>query len=202
MFTKVDKKYEEKIFDAEYIRFLIAIFIVFLVLFKGVLLLSYVVSGSMSPTLIEGDLLICNRLAYISDEPQRGDIIAFDSDGTVYVKRVVGIAGDNIEVKYGTVKINGIELDESEYLPEGTLTRTGSSFEYTVPENCVFVMGDWRWASYDSRFWEEPYISLDNILGKGIFSIPTHKIREYFGVVPEYYQYLEHEEELQQMLEP
>lgn len=137
-----------------------------------VLRLSYVASESMEPNLKKGEFTIINMCAYKFSEPQRGDVICFD--GTNYVakkdicKRVVGIPGDKIDFYDGNVYINGIKYEEI-YLPDGIKTESAQS--YTVPEKCVFVLGDNRDISLDSRYFENPYVSYNSIKGKFIVGL-------------------------------
>ena len=124
------------------------------------LLLSYVIlwgvisSESMEPTLEVGDYAINNGLAYVTHEPQRGDIIIFtgheqEMDGETLIKRIIGIPGDDLMFVDGNIYLNG-KLLEEDYLPDGTKTYSQKDFE--VPEDCYFVMGDNRDDSFDSRF--------------------------------------------------
>lgn len=128
--------------------------------------LTTVASGSMLPKLTVGNLAVYNRLAYKKAEPQRGDIILFHSDemNINMAKRVIGIPGDTIQFIDGYVFINGQRADESEYISANIETNSADTF--TVPEKSVFVMGDNREDSYDSRCFEQPYIPYDNIIGK------------------------------------
>lgn len=153
---------------------LLVVFVLFL--FTFVLFLGTASSGSMENTIKTGDVCVANRLAYISREPQRGDIIYFRRDGKTYGKRVVGIAGDTIEFVDGYVYINGKRYVE-DYIPESVETNCNKTFE--VPANHVFVMGDNREDSYDSRQWEEPYVSEEDIIAKYLFGIPTHVVLEF-----------------------
>jgi signal peptidase I len=105
---------------------------------------------SMMPTLENQQRVYLNRLAYEFDEPERGDIVVFPApnDTRDYVKRIIGLPGDVIEIRGGTLYLNGEEQKE-EYIDAVT-----SDFPATtVPEGCVFVMGDNRHpgASLDSR---------------------------------------------------
>lgn len=127
------------------------------------------VSGSMHPLMVEGDRYYFNRLAYTFTEPARGDIVAFkdSSDTIMTVKRVIGIAGDEISFADGYVFINGKRLDESDYLADTVETNCADK-TFTVPEGTVFLMGDNREDSRDSRYWENPYEPVENIIGKYI----------------------------------
>ena len=132
---------------------------------------------SMEPTLMAGD-----KAAFLrkSDyKPDRGDIVMFTrNDGDkvprwgeldALCKRVIGIPGDKIEIKDGKVYLNGEELDEpylSEKVSTGLPGGDGSAV-YDVPEGCVFVLGDNRGNSDDSRFWKSgPYLSTKRIFAK------------------------------------
>lgn len=143
-----------------------------IVVFTALILNTAVASGSMEPTLRTGDVAIYNRLAYLKHDVSRGDIISFWSDEchALLSKRVIGIAGDEISFKDGYVIINGLVADESDYISDGVETNCTSTF--IVPDNCVFVLGDNRENSIDSRFFANPYISCDDIKGKYLGTIP------------------------------
>lgn len=132
-----------------------------------------VASGSMEPTLQTYDIAIYNKLAYVFDNAERGDIINFWSEefGKYFSKRVIGIAGDEIEFHNGYVFINGQKCDESAYIAEEIETNCTKTF--TVPDGTVFVLGDNRENSYDSRFFENPYIPIKDIEGKLLITIPN-----------------------------
>jgi signal peptidase I len=112
----------------------------------------WIPSGSMIPTLEVGDRVFVNKFVYRFTEPERGDIIVFESvdDGDVdLIKRVVGVPGDEIAVRSGKLFVNG-EPQKEPYTNKKTPDR--SSFtKTTVPKNHVFVMGDNRASSADSR---------------------------------------------------
>ena len=146
--------------------------IVVVILFTQVLFACTCASGSMEPTLNVGNTVFYNRLAYVRNTIQRGDIVAFQSDefGAVFAKRVIGIPGDVITFESGYVVVNGSIADESDYLDPDI--ETNSSKTFVVPEGTVFMLGDNRENSLDSRFWENPYIPIDKIKGKYIGQIP------------------------------
>lgn len=167
------------------LRFTIIIVCICL-LFRVVLLNVSISSGSMEPTLMTGELAIYNRLSYDFQPVQRGDIIAFWSNDILCLlgqtkpkvllsKRVIAIEGDTIEFHNQQVYINGVLLDESSYLPEDVYTEpnpyTGCC-SYVVPKDCVFVMGDNRSESYDSRYFDNPFIPMDDIVGEYFWTIP------------------------------
>ena len=145
----------------------------FVVLLSYVFMLARITSGSMEPTLMTNDICIYYRLAYVNHNPQRGDIINFKEkeSGEIYSKRVVGLPGDKIEFHDGYVYINNELYDESDYLDEDSDTKCLLTFN--VPENSVFVLGDNRENSRDSRFFTYHYISYDDIKAKYLFTIPS-----------------------------
>jgi signal peptidase I len=134
-------------------------------------------SGSMENTLLIGDHLIMSRLGYDAGvpftnwhvplwrNPRRQQIVIFkppyDVNQPDFVKRVIGLPGDTVDVREGAVWINGQKLTEdytlgpSEPAPSGSapLGYSDLKLPYHVPDNCYFVMGDNRGNSYDSRFW-------------------------------------------------
>jgi signal peptidase I len=136
-------------------------------------------TGSMRATIMEGTRLIGFRLSYVFSEPERFDVIVFRSpDGTdiLYVKRIVGLPGERIDIVNGEVFINEslIPLDEWYlYEPPSGLSLITQSF--IIPENSFFVMGDHRNDSKDSRGlggdpWQNLFIPRGNIIGRAAFS--------------------------------
>ncbi len=152
-----------------------AIFVVILfLLLQCVFLLSIIVSDSMEPTLVTGDITISSRLTYHYADVERGDIIVFYSAelDELVSKRVIGIAGDEIEFHDGYVYLNGEKIEEP-YLDEDV--ETNCSKKFVVPADCVFVLGDNREGSNDSRYWAYPYISTHNIEGKTLIHVSIPK---------------------------
>lgn len=144
-------------------------------------------SGSMKPTLQIGDHLLVNKFTYgiklpfirktlvPIDDPQRGDIVVFiypvDREKD-FIKRVVGVAGDTIEIRNKTIYLNGSPYDDghgvyvdSMLFPSSIQPRDNFG-PVTVPPGQIFVMGDNRDQSYDSRFWG--FVDLKDVLGKAL----------------------------------
>lgn len=135
-----------------------------------VLINAVIPSASMENTIMTGDRIFGSRLSYEFGEPQRGDIAIFrypDDESQLYIKRVIGLPGDKIEIIDGAVYLNDSEtpLEES-YLPEKAEVDYGP---YYVPEGHYFMLGDNRNWSKDSRLWENTYVAQDKILAKAVF---------------------------------
>ena len=132
---------------------------------------------SMVPTLEVGDRILANKFIYHFTEPERGDIVVFDSvdkeDDQTLVKRVVGVAGDEIQVEDGVLFVNGEAQDEP-YLNQ-ELPFRGSYGPMEVPEGHIFVMGDNRGNSADSRVFGP--LPLENLQGEAFVRFwPVSKI--------------------------
>ncbi len=149
-------------------------------LFVGINLVSArirVESISMEPTLNPGEFLIVNKLAYRFGEMQRGDVVVFyypRDPSQRYIKRLIGLPGDEVEIAQGRVFINGEPLEEPYINAPPTYTGT-----WQVPEDGIFVLGDNRNRSADSHVWG--MVPLDYIIGKAIF---VYWPLDRFGTVP------------------
>jgi signal peptidase I len=131
-------------------------------------------SISMQPTLYPGDYVIVNKLAYrFNHRPDRGDVIVFryppDPEAIPYIKRIIGLPGDQIHIADGKVTVNG-QLVVEPYL----VVSTNRGGDWTVPDGQLFVMGDNRNNSSDSRSWG--FVPLENIIGRAelIYLPPQH----------------------------
>ncbi len=135
---------------------------------KFIIVNAKIPSASMEPTIMTGDRLIGNRLAYLKEDPKRGDIVIFlypDNEKEYFIKRVIGLPGETVNIRAGKVYINDDTepLDESAYIVG---TPLGDFGPYKVPEGAYFLMGDNRNNSMDSRYWNQKYVYKDKILGK------------------------------------
>ena len=127
-----------------------------------------VISGSMKDTLQIDDRLIASKLPYVFGEPQRGDIVVFhfpDDESEVFIKRLIGLPGETIEIVDGYVYVDGVLLEE-DYVKGN---REGSFGPYEVPDGEYFMLGDNRLHSGDSREWNDKYVSKDQLIGKALF---------------------------------
>ncbi len=133
--------------------------------------------SSMIDTLHEGQHLLIDKITPRFDDYSRGDIIVFhpngNSDQTPYIKRVIGVGGERVEVRDGSVWIDGTRLDESAYTHrdpatgenEPTLAKAGNA-SWDVPEGQLFVLGDHRMGSTDSRNPSVGLVSTDDVVGR------------------------------------
>lgn len=140
--------------------------IVILILFQTVFMSSYIPSSSMESTIMTGSIVFSTRYDVDEDELKRYDILTFiapDNPEITYIKRLIGLPGETIEVKEGKVYADGVELDDS--FIKNSQNQVGDGV-YEVPEGCYFFMGDNRNNSKDSRFWENPYVPIDDIQAK------------------------------------
>ncbi len=166
---KPDWKKSTMLYLHDLIYMMAGILIVFLIFFRVI-----VVSGdSMYPTLWDGDyLLLISNVFY--QEPQEGDVVvvskkSFDN-GHPIVKRIIATEGQQVDIDFanGIVYIDGEALEE-DYINNLTTTNLGTKFPLTVEENCLFVLGDNRGVSRDSRDPIIGQIDRREILGKAVY---------------------------------
>lgn len=128
-------------------------------------------TGSMIPTIEKKDRLIVEKMMWLT-RLQHGDIVVFypPMDEDRYVKRLIGLPGDHIEVKNGKLYRNDAPVEEP-YI----LEKMNYSFgPITVPQDHYFFLGDNRNNSYDSHLWDKPFVKKDEIIGKVLAIVPTH----------------------------
>lgn len=137
--------------------------------------------GSMNPTLVTGDRLLVDKVAYKNSLPKRGDIILFHPTEELakqgyknpFVKRVIGLPGETVEVKSGKVYINDKPLAE-DYILEPPAYKHDAR---QIPEGFYFVLGDHPNNSYDSHYWR--YVPEELIIGKVVsIYFPPSRARE------------------------
>lgn len=129
----------------------------------------YIPSGSMLPTLEINDRLIIDKIGYKFQNPDRGDVVVFSPTDQLktqykdaFIKRIIGLPGEEVEVRDGLVFINGEALAEK-YIAEEPQYNWGPE---RVPEDSYLVLGDNRNNSYDSHYWG--FVPRDHIIGRAI----------------------------------
>ena len=176
--NKNKKKMDKKSIIKEirdYVCLIILAFVLAFLMNKFVYANAQVPTGSMIPVVAPGDRLIVNRLAYLFEEPKRGDIVMFafpDDEKDNYLKRIIGLPGEKVEIKDGLVYINDSKkpLDEP-YINDPP---NGNYGPYNVPEGCYFMLGDNRDESKDARFWENKFVKKEKIVGKAWLKYYPH----------------------------
>lgn len=156
--------------------FIIIIFIIMLILFKMYIISRVHVSGpSMSPTLNNNDSVLIEKVSLLNKKFRRGEVIIFDSGNknhSLYIKRIIGLEGDKIEIKHGSIYINHIQLKEP-YIKNNIDTHGGTFLHdnqlITIKKGFVFVLGDDRILSNDSRYFGE--VNTTSIKGHVVLKI-------------------------------
>lgn len=120
---------------------------------------------SMQPSFYQDDFVVVNKLAYTFGDFKRGDVVVFPyprNPEEDYIKRVIGLPGDHVVIEEGLVMVNGVLLDEP-YIAEAPRV----DYEISVPDGELFLMGDNRNSSSDSRVWGT--LPLGDVIGKAVF---------------------------------
>lgn len=164
---------------SELVRDIIAAALASYLLFGVMFRIVSIQGASMQPTLNNGDIILMQQAFYT---PERGDVVIVKANNKNLAKRIIGIGGDTITINYelSTVSVNGEVIDEP-YIKE-TMKPLSVSVQiqeetYSVPANCVFVLGDNRNNSMDSRSTSVGYIDCRDVMGEALFSvIPPGKI--------------------------
>ncbi|MCR8641771.1 signal peptidase I [Paenibacillus sp. N1-5-1-14] len=150
--------------------------VVIVVVLRGFLFEPFKVSGpSMEPNFFDAERLIVNKITYTWGKPKQGDVVVFKANAEEdYIKRVIGLPGDTVKVDGDKVFVNGKELDEP-YLKtaiekaqsEGHPYNTARNFaESKVPDGKIFVLGDHRPVSKDSRFEDVGFVDISQVVGR------------------------------------
>lgn len=155
----------------EYVKLIVIVVVVMVGLQRFVIINAQIPSESMEDNIMTGDRIFGNRLAYIKSDPKRFDVVIFkfpDDEKQYFIKRVIGLPGETVDVIDGKVYIDGSDtpLDDS-FCKEEPLGVKDGHFE--VPEGAYFMLGDNRNVSRDSRWWNHPYVMKEKILGKAVF---------------------------------
>lgn len=177
------KESEDKNETIEWVKSIVTAVVIAILIKTFIFNTTYVLGNSMFPTLHEKDRLFANKISLYFSTPSRGDIVVLEAPDEVkkdYIKRVIGVAGDNIEIKDGNVYLNGEKLDEP-YLDKDAYTHIYDESYWEIPEEQLFVLGDNRnpGASKDSRVFG--CISTDSI--KGITGFRYFPINDRFGTL-------------------
>lgn len=179
---KLNSKVIKDIFEM-IVGSLVAIFLAFVIVFS-VGMRTSVIGDSMEPALYNGQEILMNRVIYKLSSPKRGDVVVFLPNGNenshYYVKRVVGLPGETIQIKDGSVYIDGVLLDEDEELDK-MIDAGIAQNELTLAVDEFFVLGDNRNSSEDSRSGNIGAVNKDNIIGKAWFHMATEN--ESIGLV-------------------
>ena len=174
--SKENKEGKKKSVWKEIISWVVILVLAFVIgtgINNYVLLKAVIPSGSMENTLQIGDCLFGFRLAYLFSEPERGDIVMFDypdDEETLYVKRIIGLPGETVEIIDGEVYIWEDETGEDKMLLEEPYLKEEPNAEsygpFEVPEGCYFMLGDNRNSSWDTRKWTNKYVEKEKIRSK------------------------------------
>ncbi|MCL2500086.1 MAG: signal peptidase I [Defluviitaleaceae bacterium] len=130
--------------------------------------MAHVDGNSMEPTLSNGNIVVLNRLGWLVSGPRVNDIVAFPyrmDPSENFIKRVIGLPGDTVDIVDGAFYVNGVLLEDA-FTHERIADRWDTNFPVTIPEGTVFVLGDNRNGSKDSRFSSVGNVPISEIVGR------------------------------------
>lgn len=172
----VGKKVIKEIFS--WVKIIVIAVVVAFFINNFLIINANVPTGSMKNLILPGDRMVGLRTSYWFSNPERGDIVIFrfpDNPEEIYVKRLIGMPGETVTIKDGKVYIDdSTEPLKEDYLPEewtiknGTVEQ-GGTLIYKVPEGEYFMLGDNRNVSADSRYWNDSFVSRDQVIAKAAF---------------------------------
>jgi signal peptidase I len=176
------------LFFLDFVETIVIALAIFVVVYRFLFQPHQVKGNSMFDNYHDGEYLLTDKISYRFKVPERDDVIVFKAptnEDYDYIKRLIGLPGDQVMIKENRVYVNGQLLDESGYLSPNILTRPGSyakeGLTITVPQKAYFVMGDNRENSSDSRDWGP--VPEENIVGRAwIRYWPLNKL----GVIDKY----------------
>ncbi|MBN1793718.1 MAG: signal peptidase I [Candidatus Omnitrophica bacterium] len=158
----------------EYIESIVIALILALLIRTFVVQAFKIPTGSMRPTLLEGDRILVNRFIYRFQKPQRGDVIVFkfpDNPKRDFIKRLIATEGESVEIRSGDIYVNGElmlvppQIRDRFYYNRGVFGQEG--MVVIVPEDSFFVLGDNSGSSKDSRYWG--FVPKRYLVGKAFF---------------------------------
>ncbi len=157
---------------------IVAVFLAFVIVYS-IGMRTSVIGDSMKPTLYNGQEILMNRIIYRLSTPKRGDVIVFLPNGNqnshYYVKRVVGLPGEAVQIKDGGVYIDGVYLEESEEFDK-MIDAGIAKNEMVLALDEFFVLGDNRNSSEDSRSGNIGAVNKDMIIGKAWFHMAVDDV--------------------------
>lgn len=172
----VKKITKQTVRDIQYVITMAVPLVVFCVFLQRAVLIRHIPSASMEPTIKTGDVVLVNAMSYQADSTvRRGDVVVFRYKGNDLIKRVVATSGDTVDIANGEVLVNG-EAAQQYYIKDDVLT--DGETHLTVPSGKVFVLGDNRSNSKDSRM--IGCISTDDILGQAFFDFGFNRFHVEF----------------------
>lgn len=172
----VKKLTKRTVRDIQYVITMAVPLVVFCVFLQKAVLIRHIPSASMEPTIKTGDVVLVNTMSYKADSTvRRGDVVVFRYKGNDLIKRVVATSGDTVDIANGEVLVNG-EAAQQYYIKDDVLT--DGETHITVPSGKVFVLGDNRSNSKDSRM--IGCISTDDILGQAFFDFGFNRFHVEF----------------------